>query len=316
MIVTFYSFKGGVGRTFTLVETAVQLAARGASVAVWDLDLEAPGLQKIPGLQSLEAGLKTGTLDLLADFEATDYTFPSRETLQGALVKLDLPPAHRVAGGCLSFLLPAPLDETYPAKFSRIGWEILFAAEGAGPAFFHKVAAVLQEDFDYLLVDSRTGFTDLSAVCTLQLPDLVVLVFNLNEQNLAGIERVHKSASQVPARTAETGNVPVLLLANMIPDGRTELVDEKLALLQEKGLSPHFRIPLSPELLLTDEIPSLACLGSLAQGMAPLVNAIETRRRGLEEDRDRAEHHRLGPRHRRLHARDRGRPGVVDPLRP
>lgn len=290
MIVTFYSFKGGVGRTFSLVETAFQLAAGGASVAVWDLDLEAPGLQKIPGLRCLEAGLITGTLDLLAEFEATDYTFPSRARLREALVKLPLPPALEAAGGCLSFLLPATLDESYPVKFSGIGWETLFAAEGAGPAFFHKVAAILEEDFDYLLVDSRTGFTDLSAVCTLQLPDLVVLVFNLNEQNLAGVESVHKAVSQVPARTAETQKVPILLLANMIPDVRLDLVEEKRTLLKEKGLSWHYKIPLRPELLLTDEIPSLTpSLRDATLDLAPLVGALETRRRGLEEDQERAD---------------------------
>ena len=61
MIVTFFSFKGGVGRSFSLVETAVQLAARGRSVAVWDLDLEAPGLQKIPDLQVVDKNFKIGT---------------------------------------------------------------------------------------------------------------------------------------------------------------------------------------------------------------------------------------------------------------
>src|ERR1700745_855625 len=43
-IVTFYSWKGGVGRTMALANTAVQLARAGRSVMMVDWDLEAPGL--------------------------------------------------------------------------------------------------------------------------------------------------------------------------------------------------------------------------------------------------------------------------------
>jgi hypothetical protein len=46
-IVSFFSFKGGVGRTSTLVATALTLARNGHRVAIVDLDLEAPGLATI-----------------------------------------------------------------------------------------------------------------------------------------------------------------------------------------------------------------------------------------------------------------------------
>lgn len=43
-IVTFFSFKGGSGRTSALAATAITMARSGLRVAVCDLDLEAPGL--------------------------------------------------------------------------------------------------------------------------------------------------------------------------------------------------------------------------------------------------------------------------------
>ena len=43
-VTTFYSFKGGVGRTMALVKTGVELASRGRKVLLVDFDLEAPGL--------------------------------------------------------------------------------------------------------------------------------------------------------------------------------------------------------------------------------------------------------------------------------
>ena len=41
---TFYSFKGGVGRTMAVANVANLLAANGSRVLVVDFDLEAPGL--------------------------------------------------------------------------------------------------------------------------------------------------------------------------------------------------------------------------------------------------------------------------------
>jgi len=43
-VTTFYSFKGGVGRTMALVNVAVELALQGKRVVAVDFDLEAPGL--------------------------------------------------------------------------------------------------------------------------------------------------------------------------------------------------------------------------------------------------------------------------------
>jgi len=45
-IVTFYSFKGGVGRSMALANIAVLLASRGQRVLCVDWDLEAPGLER------------------------------------------------------------------------------------------------------------------------------------------------------------------------------------------------------------------------------------------------------------------------------
>jgi Mrp family chromosome partitioning ATPase len=43
-IITFYSYKGGVGRSFALANVAVTLAKWGFKVLCVDWDLEAPGL--------------------------------------------------------------------------------------------------------------------------------------------------------------------------------------------------------------------------------------------------------------------------------
>ncbi len=44
-IITYYSYKGGVGRSMALANTAVLLAAWGYKILIIDWDLEAPGIE-------------------------------------------------------------------------------------------------------------------------------------------------------------------------------------------------------------------------------------------------------------------------------
>ncbi|HUU23744.1 MAG TPA: P-loop NTPase, partial [Phycisphaerae bacterium] len=54
-IFTFYSFKGGVGRSMAVLNVAYDLAGRGRNVLILDMDLEAPGLS---GFMNRQAGLE------------------------------------------------------------------------------------------------------------------------------------------------------------------------------------------------------------------------------------------------------------------
>src|SRR5689334_17156018 len=65
-IVTFYSYKGGVGRSFVLANVAVILARWGHRVLCVDWDLEAPGLSQY--LAADAAPASGGLLDFLEQF--------------------------------------------------------------------------------------------------------------------------------------------------------------------------------------------------------------------------------------------------------
>ncbi|MEL6944255.1 MAG: AAA family ATPase, partial [Bacteroidota bacterium] len=45
-IITFYSYKGGTGRTMSLANIATYFAQRGNKVLIIDWDMEAPGLHQ------------------------------------------------------------------------------------------------------------------------------------------------------------------------------------------------------------------------------------------------------------------------------
>ena len=77
-IITFYSYKGGTGRSMALANVAWVLASSGARVLVVDWDLEAPGLHRYfrPFLNDKELIREesAGLIDFMTDFVQTMAT--------------------------------------------------------------------------------------------------------------------------------------------------------------------------------------------------------------------------------------------------
>src|SRR5258708_3626809 len=87
MIYTFYSFKGGVGRTTALANIAEILYSRGIKVLMVDFDLEAPGLERYfsveTAITSREEVLQhRGVIDMLYSYKeirALTQSIPATE---------------------------------------------------------------------------------------------------------------------------------------------------------------------------------------------------------------------------------------------
>ncbi len=69
--ITFYSYKGGVGRTLALANVGHYLALLGKKVFAVDFDLEAPGLHyKLLGDSEQRLGILDGLVDYILDARA------------------------------------------------------------------------------------------------------------------------------------------------------------------------------------------------------------------------------------------------------
>src|SRR5712691_1582485 len=83
-IITFYSYKGGTGRTMTLANVAWILASNGKRVLAIDWDLEAPGLHRYfyPFLPDPDLSTSDGVIDFFVDYvlEAMTPPDPAEET--------------------------------------------------------------------------------------------------------------------------------------------------------------------------------------------------------------------------------------------
>lgn len=181
-VVTFYSFKGGVGRTTALVACAWQLARAGKKVVVIDLDLEAPGLNTV-----LDVKAQRGMVDLLVDHMATGEV-----DLDGAVVERC--PALGTTEGDLVSVIPAGmLGPAYLEKLARLDFVSHNPAgsEDAGSPVEQALQAVLttvrrKYDPHDILLDSRAGLHDLAGLSLHSLAHVDVLVGRATEQSHEG----------------------------------------------------------------------------------------------------------------------------------
>src|SRR5215211_3783158 len=84
MIVTFYSFKGGVGRSMALANIARQFQLRGLNVVMVDWDLEAPGLETFFSAESAQLRSwkdQVGLMDLLLLYRQDHAAIPFPRTV-------------------------------------------------------------------------------------------------------------------------------------------------------------------------------------------------------------------------------------------
>jgi hypothetical protein len=220
-VITFYSYKGGTGRSMALANVGVLLGREepkttrpdGAhGVLLIDWDLEAPGLHRFfQGhlTRHLGRGVRTpdgfaralksqhGLIDFfdavvrlrdtVGGTDATAYRQVAFEEFAGKkyLMATDHPN--------LSLLTAGRLGDDYGERIGKFDWERFFQND---PGFFRAFREFLKQRFRYTLIDSRTGLTDTSGICTQHLPEKLAAVFVLNHQNIEGsLEVIRKVAA-------------------------------------------------------------------------------------------------------------------------
>lgn len=207
-VLTFYSYKGGVGRTMALANVAMLLARWGRRVLVVDFDLEAPGLERyfaaVP--KDAERTGRAGVVDLL-------LTLQNRQPClwQDALIRLEIDGGH----GCLHLISAGRDDGAYIRRAQSLQYDALFADENLkfGDALTD-LRKQWQQEYDYVLIDSRTGISDIGGICTILFPDILVMLFTANEQSVQGcadvIRRAKLAQENLPEDRWRLRAVPLL----------------------------------------------------------------------------------------------------------
>jgi predicted acylesterase/phospholipase RssA len=199
-IITFYSYKGGTGRSMALANVAWILAAGGKRVLTIDWDVEAPGLQRYfyPFLVDKDLTSSGGLMNFVSDYKLKAMTPPPTGTevphdwysedadirQYAVALKWDFP-----GEGRLDFVSAGRQNETYPELVNNFSWSDFYERLG-GSQFLDEAARIMRLHYDYVLIDSRTGVSDTSGVCTVKMPDALVVCFTLNHQGIHGAASV------------------------------------------------------------------------------------------------------------------------------
>jgi MinD-like ATPase involved in chromosome partitioning or flagellar assembly len=202
-IITFYSYKGGTGRSMALVNVAALIAKRDkeSRILMIDWDLEAPGLEHYfqKYINPIESESKEGIFDFVkkAHKKLPKMTYGEEDrdklnnyfkTLFDSLITINL---HSSANKL--FLLKSGKQTTdYSDQINKFNWEGFYKRI---PAFFTLFADFLSEHFDYVFIDARTGHTGIGGISTMLMPEKLVLVFTPNRQGLEGIVKVAEKAT-------------------------------------------------------------------------------------------------------------------------
>src|SRR5262245_880825 len=181
-VVTFYSYKGGVGRSFALANLATILAQWGCNVLVVDWDIEAPGLDQYFAPYVKEIG--PGVLEFI---DSCERGKPTRWS--GYVTDVALPSA----AGRLRLMPAAAQGSDYTERVQQLDWDHLFGEHDLGERL-EALRAGWVEEFDMILIDSRTGVTDFSGITTAQLPDILAFMFTANNQSLRGATDIARRA--------------------------------------------------------------------------------------------------------------------------
>lgn len=175
-IVSFYSFKGGVGRTTTLACVAARLSDRGKRVLAIDLDLEAPGLGNLLGARS-----DVGVLDHVLSHVATGTVGSVQPESVSGFENLWVVSAGSLKTG-------------YLEKLARLDFLAGSAGSDKSPTEDALRCLIAEASnavrAQVVLLDSRAGLHDVGGLALHRLSHLDVLVARANEQSRQGLRVV------------------------------------------------------------------------------------------------------------------------------
>jgi hypothetical protein len=224
--IAFYSYKGGVGRSLLVANAARFLGMLGKRVVALDLDFEAPGLHYKLGRAPDPDGKPAMTGGAVPYLVATAKGAKNPPPLQEHMVELALPEG---AGGWLRLMPagPAPRRE-YWIALKQLRERLHFDdPSGKGLAALLDLHARIQDELqpDYLLIDARTGVTELGGLATTALANCVVCLLVANQESVDGtlaIVGALKGAARLPGLSLPRV-VPVVARAtgDMSKEGRT-----------------------------------------------------------------------------------------------
>lgn len=251
--IVFYSYKGGVGRTTSLIQTAFQLTRAGKRVVVVDMDVEAPALQAL--LPPSDQPLNIGLVDYLWERQTCFFDEGHQPKIhlngnnnqgerEGIVYSIKDPHSNRPL-----FVVPAgAIGQRYIQRLSALTIAQLFTnADDPWNKFEHELFDQFQPDI--MLIDARTGLNEWGGLSLLRLADEAFITLYPSEQNAEGVCFIQRMLRNL-------GGVEAKLILSPVPEGivgqqlvKNIKVHLGLSEVQKEGEeSPFIQIPYHPSI--------------------------------------------------------------------
>lgn len=206
-IVTFFSFKGGTGRTTGLVACAITLVRRGHRIAIVDLDLEAPGLSTIFFPDNVQ---NFGVIDYLLEkkFQQNNWSLKTQIlSINEQILLSDI-------GETLRLVSAGTVDDNYLEKLARLDFQNI--VDNQLPDTLRDLLRELEsasKPLDFIFLDARAGFHDVGGLAIADLSHGAVIFGTQSRQSWAGLTHVIRKLS----RPLVQEQLPLILVHAMAP---------------------------------------------------------------------------------------------------
>lgn len=180
-VISFYSYKGGVGRTIAMIQTAYNLVQEGKRVLMLDLDIEAPSLHKLfsKAVNDSVNGVEYGMVEYLYRSVVQKQENVSLHDIFCTI------PLDDIDGSL--FLIPAlkKMDNKYIYEIGRLQTE-----QVQDKKIFTSIINQIKDELniDYIFVDTRAGFNPWGALSLLSISSQVIFVAYPNIENIEGLK--------------------------------------------------------------------------------------------------------------------------------
>lgn len=194
-VITFYSYKGGMGRSTTLASFAIYLSLKQKkNVFIVDCDLEAPGFNNFFLKNPAENNQQQGFIEYVMD-KGTGLTMKDKLNLYCSEV------GHEFSGeGAIRVMHAGNLNTEKLSVYGELSRndlddyvEGLSRLDLVHSEYALKVFMDLFEDItdvyspDVILIDSKTGISDVMGLTVCSISDMVVGFFRNDTQSLPGL---------------------------------------------------------------------------------------------------------------------------------
>jgi MinD-like ATPase involved in chromosome partitioning or flagellar assembly/Flp pilus assembly protein TadD len=238
-IVTFYSFKGGSGRSQLAANLAAYLCYyEDKKILLIDWDLEAPGLDYFFKIDRKK--VTKGVIELFEEYVRVARSGEKLELSQLPKFNEVYNIAKGESKGEKSMgkidIIPAANfnSEDYIRRINNFDWFDFYERLEGRYYIEYLKQELKKEDYDFIFIDSRTGFSDYLGICNIQLPDINIIVVAPSHQNLDGAYKIATKILEHPYTKENRKNPIVLPLLSRIDLADSDRTPEWTGLFLEK----------------------------------------------------------------------------------